>query len=851
MRLLPAHLPNLSTMRWACGLCAAVLLFSCYPSFPDGDDDSGELPTDDDDSGGPDDDDSGGSDDDDATDPINPADFWITGVTLYDLDSDPELATDEQAWISLDQNIAVLDGVITEIADELPADVAAEQIREFSGRVVLPGFIDSKVQLAEDGSTTFTGDHVLEHLRAQLAAGVTTVVDNGGPTWLFDLRTRTALPPGSPGHILGPRILASGPYLTSAGQYPCEANLRSDRCHLVGENETSTTAATNNLLDLINNKDPDFRTLVLETTDTLQDHRAGTANEIYCGTTVCGSISTQRRNEILASLDAIPPPAPPVMIHALREIHYIGATGIESLIGSIPLTPKAIMAQVPYLEPIAATNNNYSVVPTYFSHAISGLTAIDALSLAIDLGPLLSPDTTPGSDPTWERLGATVPSVSRQAWIDTIAAIQADADDRAGLDYWYENTVGAGPGQPVRAWQDNAASLIGRLMPYSLPLAAGSGAGSLFVPHGLGLHWELLQLENTWLQYPQSLGSYSVGNEPTHWAPLVRREALRAATSLPADLLGLSDIGRIAVGKRADFIVLDADADPLADLEDTQRVVRIFLGGEEFTPADLALSSGDYSDQVQPLDPPVGNDQTCFVDADCTSSWGCDLVNHRCRLLCSAAADLDACEEQFAGSSYCAAADGLAAEMACSDQFFSTIDSDGDGDIGCDDSDCHASTACPLSATQPSRTFICRNATACNPYFYLNPDISSSNQCPGSGAPYHQNCVPADLDTDTCIDSGRGTPDLADAGQCQTRATVGTRIESWTACEAGLICDWALAANSVSFTSNSCRPLCNPSPSTIQMMCPTCNMTTWPNSSGSDSSWYGVCDMPGFSRLAP
>jgi len=851
---------DLGPLRSMALLIAALLGFSCYPVFPEGDDDSSPALSDDDDSGGADDDDdSGGSDDDDSggaddddsgsaddDDDIELTEFWFTGVTLYDLDSDPDSALSEQDWITYDQNIAVEHGWITEITDELPADVAVGQIiDEFDGRVVLPGFIDSRVQLAEDGSTTFTGDHVLEHLRAQLAAGVTTVIDSGGPTWLFDLRDRTARSPGSAGHILGPRILASGPYLTSAGQYPCEANLRTDRCQLIGENETSTTA-TDNLLDVVNSSSPDFRSLVLETTDILQDHVTGPDNEVDCLGTVCGSISSQRRNEVLASLDAMPGVSAPVMIYALREGHYTdpGNNG-TSLIASQPLSPKAIMAQIPYLEPISSTNANYSTVANYFSHSISGLTAIDALSRAIDFGSLLWPSTSPSNDPVAVRLAATVPAVSRQAWVNTLAAIHADPASRAGLDFWYENTVADGAGASVRAWQDNAASLIGRLMPYSLDLVAGSGAGSLFVPHGLGLHLELLKLEGVWLQYPQSLG-YTSTNTPTHWTSLVRREALRAATSLPASLLGLDDRGSIAVGKRADFIVLAEDADPLWDLTSTQEIDRIFLAGDEYRPEDLGLSSGEYAGQVVPLATPGDSDDTCFVDDDCNTISACDLVNHQCRLACSAAADLDYCDDQLALNSYCAAADGLPAEMACSG-FFSTssIDTDGDGVYGCTDDDCLASGACSPGSSS-GRSFVCRKGAACNPYFHLNPDLGGSNLCPGSAAPYDQNCVPADLDTNACIDSGRGTPELEHAGQCQTRAGAGTRTESPTACMAGLVCDWALASSSASFTSNSCEPLCDASPGAISMSCPYCNPMSWPNSAGLYSDWYGVCEMPGF-----
>ncbi len=57
-------------------------------------------------------------------------------------------------------------------------------------------------------------------------------------------------------------------------------------------------------------------------------------------------------------------------------------------------------------------------------------------------------------------------------------------------------------------------------------------------------------------------------------------QAISAATGLAAQHLGLTDMGTLAAGKRADFVVLDAS--PLADIRNTRRIHRVFLGGEAF-----------------------------------------------------------------------------------------------------------------------------------------------------------------------------------------------------------------------------------------------------------------------------
>jgi imidazolonepropionase-like amidohydrolase len=54
-------------------------------------------------------------------------------------------------------------------------------------------------------------------------------------------------------------------------------------------------------------------------------------------------------------------------------------------------------------------------------------------------------------------------------------------------------------------------------------------------------------------------------------------EAIVAATSRPAALMGQADLGSLAPGKRASFIVLDAN--PLDDIRNTRRIADVYLDG--------------------------------------------------------------------------------------------------------------------------------------------------------------------------------------------------------------------------------------------------------------------------------
>lgn len=54
-------------------------------------------------------------------------------------------------------------------------------------------------------------------------------------------------------------------------------------------------------------------------------------------------------------------------------------------------------------------------------------------------------------------------------------------------------------------------------------------------------------------------------------------EVIVAATSSSAELMELDDVGSVAVGKRADFIILNAN--PLEDITNTREIDAVYLRG--------------------------------------------------------------------------------------------------------------------------------------------------------------------------------------------------------------------------------------------------------------------------------
>lgn len=110
-----------------------------------------------------------------------------------------------------------------------------------------------------------------------------------------------------------------------------------------------------------------------------------------------------------------------------------------------------------------------------------------------------------------------------------------------------------------------ALKQVGQAHRAGVKILMGTDAGDTFVFPGFGVHDELIELVR---------------------AGLSPAEALRSATLDAASFAGLEDeFGSIAVGKRGDMMLLDAN--PLQNVRHTQRIAGLFFNGQFFDRAAL------------------------------------------------------------------------------------------------------------------------------------------------------------------------------------------------------------------------------------------------------------------------
>jgi len=152
------------------------------------------------------------------------------------------------------------------------------------------------------------------------------------------------------------------------------------------------------------------------------------------------------------------------------------------------------------------------------------------------------------------NLPDTPPSIADLVWLSETLPPRAIDE--------LKKTAVASPPRP-RLFDVQARSLK-KLSAAGVRIAFGTDAG-VGAPYGYSAHTELADM-------------VAAGMTPAN--------AIVAATRTSAEVMRLDQLGTIAAGKSADFIVLDAN--PLDDITNTRRISRVYLRGTEVNRSQLS-----------------------------------------------------------------------------------------------------------------------------------------------------------------------------------------------------------------------------------------------------------------------
>jgi imidazolonepropionase-like amidohydrolase len=154
------------------------------------------------------------------------------------------------------------------------------------------------------------------------------------------------------------------------------------------------------------------------------------------------------------------------------------------------------------------------------------------------------------------NLPDTPPSTGDLAWLsETLPPMRLEELKRTAVE---------APARP-RLFEVQARNLA-KLAAAGIRIGFGTDAG-VGAPYGWSAHAEIADMVA---------------------AGLTPAQAIVAATRTSAEILGLGQLGTIAAGKSADFIVLDGN--PIDDIRNTRRIASVYLRGRQVDRASLRRS---------------------------------------------------------------------------------------------------------------------------------------------------------------------------------------------------------------------------------------------------------------------
>lgn len=399
------------------------------------------------------------------------------------------------------------------------------QVINGAGKFLIPGLADMHIHLTGAGEPSGSREFIIPLL---VASGITTVRDMGGSVQaLKQLREEI-----NSGKRVGPQIFFTGPYL--------DGNPPSFEPSIVVQNAAAATAA----VDELKKEGVDF----IKVQSRLQP-------EAYY------AVARESKKQEIRFIGHVPDS---ITATAASEA---GQSSVEHLTGVLldcstregELRQQQLMPP-PKHETKAQANardrqwtkdllDSYSeeradkLVQTFLTNQTWQVPTFPVL---VHIG-FLTPETDLKNDPKMKY----IPKKTQEVWQQ---GRNEQIDHRSKQEF-------ALRGEAIQ----HLLQIVGKMNAAGLPIMAGTDSTAPNVIPGFSLHEDLGYLVQ---------------------AGLTPLQALQAATTRPAEFLHrTAEQGTIAVGKRADLLLLDAN--PLEDIHNTQKIRAVILNGRLLDRRDL------------------------------------------------------------------------------------------------------------------------------------------------------------------------------------------------------------------------------------------------------------------------
>lgn len=431
---------------------------------------------------------------------------------------------------------------ISRIGHDLEA--GDRQVLDATGLTLLPGLIDSHVHLDSVPGARFRKDprELYERLRgaelpAYVAAGVTTVLDAAAPKDFLAWAREQVAATGA-----GPDILMLAPFLTPAGGYFADSQMRGEAFDELWEPIDSPERLVAEL---------DAARGVPGVVGTKVTMETG-FGPFDVWPVFDATMRARIRDEAAAR-------GLPIFVHSMSDPEHQLA---------LDLAPKVMVHagyqdDEPSAETLARMRDERVAVISTLSVTDQFLIKTEPSRLDDPILRLITPPLELASArdaDAWDQIGLATAELSVPGWMPRFVPRLSTS---FYLSDWMLRRRVALAKQGVRALRDAGIPIL---------MGTDSGCWPVFTAlfHGF-----------TSLREVELLGE----------AGLTPMEALLASTSVPARVLGVDgDVGTVAVGKRANLLLVKGN--PLADLSTIRNVAWTVKAGVARTPQDWMASAG-------------------------------------------------------------------------------------------------------------------------------------------------------------------------------------------------------------------------------------------------------------------